>query len=121
LFPNEGAYSGNITAFTRAGAPTISGFVHTDFGGDIQLLTPGGGVTLGSEGLAAGADSGLVAQGDGNIQIYSKDSILLGLWRIMTKFGGNILAWSAGRAASTSSATRSAPSRVSKTLFELMA
>ncbi|HEY4317902.1 MAG TPA: filamentous hemagglutinin family protein, partial [Herbaspirillum sp.] len=103
LFPDEGAYQGNITAFTAGtgGAPgsvtykVVSGFVHTDFGGDIQLLAPGGGVTIGSEGITPGADSGLITQGQGNIQIYSKDSLLLGLSRIMTTFGGDILAWSA--------------------------
>ncbi len=101
LFPNEEAYNGNITIFSASsGTPGAanfqinSGYVHTDFGGDIQLLAPGGGVTIGSEGLAPGADSGLITQGNGNIQIYSQDSILLGLSRIMTTFGGDILAWS---------------------------
>ncbi len=101
LFPNEEAYNGNITIFSASsGTPGAanfhinSGYVHTDFGGDIQLLAPGGGVTIGSEGLAPGADSGLITQGNGNIQIYSQDSILLGLSRIMTTFSGDILAWS---------------------------
>ncbi len=58
--------------------------MHTDFGGDIQLLAPGGGVTVGSEGLAPGADSGLITQGAGDIDIYADDSVQLGLSRIMT-------------------------------------
>jgi hypothetical protein len=37
----------------------------------------------------------LVTQGSGNIQIYSQGSVLLGLSRIMTTFGGNIIAWTA--------------------------
>ncbi|MFN5487655.1 MAG: filamentous hemagglutinin family protein [Bradyrhizobium sp.] len=102
LFPNPSAYRGDITMFTAAsGTPGAanykiqSGFVHTDFGGDIQFLTPGGGVTIGTEGLVPGADAGLITQGAGNIQIYSQNSVLMGLSRIMTTFGGNIVIWSA--------------------------
>ncbi|WP_342710701.1 filamentous hemagglutinin family protein [Bradyrhizobium sp. B124] len=102
LFPNDAAYRGDITIFTAtAGTPgkpnyaIQSGFVHTDFGGDIQFLTPGGGVTIGTEGLLPGADAGLITQGAGNIQIYSQNSVLMGLSRIMTTFGGNIVIWAA--------------------------
>ncbi|MDE1172151.1 MAG: filamentous hemagglutinin family protein [Parvibaculaceae bacterium] len=100
LFPNQDAYQGDITMFSAssgsgANATINSGYVHTDFGGDIQFLAPGGGVTVGTEGLAPGADAGLITQGEGNIQIYSQNSLLLGLSRIMTTFGGDILAWSA--------------------------
>ncbi|MDH2379981.1 filamentous haemagglutinin family protein [Bradyrhizobium sp. CER78] len=102
LFPNPSAYRGDITMITAAtgtpGKPNYaiqSGFVHTDFGGDIQFLTPGGGVTIGTEGLLPGADAGLITQGAGNIQIYSQSSVLMGLSRIMTTFGGNIVIWSA--------------------------
>ncbi|AXK79310.1 filamentous hemagglutinin N-terminal domain-containing protein [Pseudolabrys taiwanensis] len=97
LFP-AGNYAGDITMFSAKAAysTTInSGFVHTDFGGDIQFLTPGGKVVVGTEGLAPGADAGLITQGQGEIQVYSKDSVLLGLSRIMTTFGGDILIWSA--------------------------
>jgi hypothetical protein len=103
LFPAPtGSYDGDITMFSAgSGIPggvnfkITSASVHTDFGGDIQFLAPGGQVVVGTEGLAPGADAGLITQGSGNIQIYSQDSILLGLSRIMTTFGGNILAWSA--------------------------
>ncbi|MHC2437089.1 filamentous haemagglutinin family protein [Bradyrhizobium sp. USDA 4451] len=102
LFPNPSAYRGDIRMFTAAtgtpGAPNYaiqSGFVHTDFGGDVQFLTPGGGVTIGTEGLLPGSDAGLITQGAGNIQIYSQNSVLMGLSRIMTTFGGNIVIWSA--------------------------
>lgn len=100
LFPHQSAYHGDITIFTAASGAGVnyairSGFVHTDFGGDIQFLTPGGGVTIGTEGLLPGADAGLITQGAGNIQIYSQSSVLMGLSRIMTTFGGNIVIWSA--------------------------
>ncbi len=102
LFPDQSAYHGGIIMFTtQNGAPgtpgstTSSGYVHTDHGGSIQLLAPGGEVQIGSEGVVPGANSGLITQGAGDIQIYADDSVLLGLSRIMTTFGGNILVWSA--------------------------
>jgi filamentous hemagglutinin family protein len=103
LFPaGDAAYKGDITLFTAtSGTPGAANFrinssyAHTDFGGNIQLLAPGGQVVLGTEGLAPEADAGLITQGEGDIQIYSQNSVLLGLSRIMTTFGGNILVWSA--------------------------
>ncbi|MDY0241490.1 MAG: filamentous hemagglutinin N-terminal domain-containing protein, partial [Rhodospirillaceae bacterium] len=67
------------------------GSVRTLFGGDIQMLTPGGRQVIGVEGVVPGAAAGLVTQGAGNIQLYSKGDILLGLSRIMTTYGGGIL------------------------------
>ena len=69
--------------------------IRTDFGGGIQTLTPGGKLIVGVEGQVPPVTSGLLTQGSGDIQIYSKDSVLLGLSRIMTTFGGGILVWSA--------------------------
>ncbi len=94
LFPqtdvagNPITYQGDITLFGGAG-------VHTDFGGNIQMLTPGGGQLFGIEGVAPPATAGVITQGAGDIQLYSLDSILLGQSRIMTTFGGSIMAWSA--------------------------
>ncbi|MGE8150376.1 filamentous hemagglutinin family protein [Pseudomonas vancouverensis] len=94
LFPttdvagNTIRYDGDITLFGGAGVKTL-------FGGDIQMLTPGGGQVFGVEGAAPPSTAGIVTQGVGNIQLYSEGSILLGQSRIMTTFGGGILAWSA--------------------------
>ncbi|WP_434657989.1 filamentous hemagglutinin family protein [Pseudomonas sp. R3-56] len=94
LFPtkdvagNAITYKGDITLFGGAG-------VHTDFGGSIQMLTPGGGQTFGIEGNAPPSTAGVITQGEGDIQLYAKNSILLGQSRIMTTFGGSILGWSA--------------------------
>lgn len=94
LFPDKDAQGrpiqrdGTITMFGPSG-------IRTDFGGAIQTLTPGGKLIVGVEGQAPPATSGLLTQGAGDIQIYSKDSVLLGLSRIMTTFGGGILVWSA--------------------------
>lgn len=78
---------GNYTAFGASG-------IQTQFGGDIQMLVPAGSITVGTQGTAPPASSGLITQGEGDISLYSKDSILLGLSRIMTTFGGSILGWS---------------------------
>ncbi|MBB5045898.1 filamentous hemagglutinin family protein [Rhodopseudomonas rhenobacensis] len=94
LFPDQDA---NGQAVVRAGDITMYGAsgVRTQKGGDIQTLTPGGRTIIGIEGQVPPASAGLVTQGQGNIQLYSKGSILLGLSRIMTTFGGNIIGWSA--------------------------
>lgn len=69
--------------------------IHTDFGGPVRVLTPGGQTLVGVDGgFMPDAGSGILTQGSGDIQIYSRDSILLGQSRIFTTFGGHILAWS---------------------------
>ncbi|WP_291734198.1 filamentous haemagglutinin family protein [Bradyrhizobium sp.] len=94
LFPDRDpsgapiAYQGDITMFGGAGVRTLEG-------GNIQLLAPGGRILLGVEGVVPPASAGLITQGKGDIETYSKGSLLLGLSRIMTTFGGDILAWSA--------------------------
>ncbi|RQO63792.1 filamentous hemagglutinin [Variovorax sp. KBW07] len=69
--------------------------VHTDFGGGIQVLAPGGGLTVGANGVLPPPSTGLLTQGKGDIEIYTRDSVLLGLSRIFTTFGGGIVIWSA--------------------------
>ncbi|MDI2595413.1 filamentous hemagglutinin family protein [Pseudomonas sp. 681] len=80
-------YDGDITLYGGAGIKTL-------FGGDIQMLTPGGGQVFGIEGAAPPSTAGIITQGAGNIALYSQGSILLGQSRIMTTFGGSILGWS---------------------------
>ncbi|RIX85270.1 filamentous haemagglutinin family protein [Acidovorax cavernicola] len=100
LFPMRTALEGDITMFGGSG-------VRTQFGGDIDMLAPGGGIILGVQGAVPPATSGVLTQGQGNIRFFSEGSLLLGLSRIMTTFGGDILAWSekgdinAGRGAKT--------------------
>ena len=92
LFPDKDVagnpltYKGDITMFGGAG-------VHTNFGGAIQMLTPGGSQTFGIEGAAPPSTAGVITQGAGDIQLYSLGSILLGQSRIMTTFGGSIMGW----------------------------
>ncbi|MFX5777131.1 filamentous hemagglutinin family protein, partial [Acinetobacter baumannii] len=49
---------------------------------------------IGVQGVVPPASAGLVTQGQGDIRLFSQDSVLLGLSRVMTTFGGDILAWS---------------------------
>lgn len=92
LFPDKDVagnpitYKGDITMFGGSG-------VHTNFGGSIQMLTPGGRQTFGIEGAAPPSTAGVITQGSGDIQLYSLGSILLGQSRIMTTFGGSIMGW----------------------------
>jgi filamentous hemagglutinin family protein len=107
LFPTKDAqgnpitYTGDLTMYSGfngldgSGKPLLADSgIRTDFGGDIQILNPGGQTLLGVEGIAPGPNAGLLTQGVGDIEIYSQGSILLGESRILTTFGGDILAWS---------------------------
>jgi filamentous hemagglutinin family protein len=86
LFP--ASYTGDITLFGASG-------IHTDFGGAIQTLTPGGQTLIGVEGTTPPGSAGFITQGSGDIDIYSQANVLLGESRVLTTFGGNILIWSA--------------------------
>ncbi len=86
LFP--ASYTGDITLFGASG-------IHTDFGGAIQTLTPGGQTIIGVEGTTPPGSAGFITQGSGDIDIYSQQNVLLGESRVLTTFGGNILIWSA--------------------------
>jgi hypothetical protein len=83
LFPTEDAqgrpitYAGSVTMFSALNGayfnfgnrqPFITDAgIHTDFGGDIQILKPGGQTIIGVEGVSPGAGAGLITQGSGNI------------------------------------------------------
>ncbi|MES5482985.1 filamentous hemagglutinin family protein [Bradyrhizobium sp. INPA03-11B] len=107
LFPDQDAsgnpvpYSGNITLFSGVAKKSdgttylADAGIQTQFGGDIQILNPGGQMIIGVEGVTPGPGAGLITQGQGDIDVYSLGSVLLGQSRIMTTFGGNIIAWSA--------------------------
>lgn len=118
LFPNSrsavatGAspYSGDLSLeFSR---------IYTLSGGDINLLVPGGSIDVGlanpppsvlvSVGNRPASQLGIVAEGPGNVNIYSKSDVNVNSSRIFTLGGGNILIWSdegnidAGKGAKTS-------------------
>ena len=94
LFPDQDAQG---KAIERGGSITLFGGsgVRTDFGGGIDMLAPGGQIVVGVQGEVPPASAGVMTQGNGDIRLFSRGSILLGLSRIMTTYGGGILAWSA--------------------------
>ncbi|MDV9043776.1 filamentous haemagglutinin family protein [Stenotrophomonas sp. RAC2] len=93
LMPDKDATGATIQ---RAGDIVMYGGsgVRTEAGGNIELMAPGGQIVIGVQGVVPPASAGLVTQGQGDIRLFSQDSVLLGLSRVMTTFGGDILAWS---------------------------
>lgn len=95
--------SGDIIMYRGSG-------VRTNFGGDIEMMAPGGQIVVGVQNVMTDEDqktAGVMTQGSGDIRIFSEQSLLLGLSRVMTTYGGSILGWSeegdinAGRGANT--------------------
>lgn len=95
-----GIYSGSINLTSKE--------IKTESGGDIDILDPGGQLTVGVE--LAGAqpvDQGILTDDGGNISIYTEGSVIVGTSRIFTLLGGNEIIWSttgniaAGEAAKT--------------------
>ena len=82
------SYSGGITMYGASG-------VHTNYGGAIETLTPGGNTIVGVEGATPPASAGILTQGTGDIDMYALESVELGESRVLTTFGGNIVIWSA--------------------------
>jgi hypothetical protein len=119
LFPGSrtaAAASGSTAAPYRGDLSLILSRIYTLSGGDISLLTPGGLLNVGlanpPAGLAGGDRSadqlGIVAQGPGDVDIYTRGDVLVNSSRIFTLGGGNVLIWSdegnidAGRGAKSS-------------------
>jgi filamentous hemagglutinin len=116
LFPNSTTASGANAATTVYPGSLSLYFsrIYTIDGGDIALLTPGGGVNAGlstppaSFGITKSpSELGIVAQGAGNINSVSYGNFLVNQSRVFAADGGNILVWStdgnvdAGRGAKT--------------------
>ncbi len=104
LFPTAGAgsltmESGTERFFLNPAAGGVSRLydsgIHTEFGGNIDIVAPGGAVTIGANAIQPGPGTGVMTEGAGDIGIYALDSIELGLSRVFTTFGGNIVMWSA--------------------------
>ena len=75
--------------------------IYTLDGGDISLLVPGGEIDVGLAVAPAGSvkqpfQLGIVAEGAGNVNIYTQGDVNVNSSRIFTLGGGNILIWSNG-------------------------
>jgi filamentous hemagglutinin len=88
----SGSYAGDLTLdFSR---------IYTLSGGNIDLVVPGGLVNVGLANPPAKLNTkspsqlGIVAEGLGNVDIYTKGDVNVNASRIFTLGGGNILIWS---------------------------
>jgi hypothetical protein len=115
LFPGSRTGSANSVPGSYAGDLTLTfSRIYTLSGGNINLLVPGGSIDVGlanpPSSLAstrAPSQLGIVAEGPGNVNIYTKGDVNVNASRVFTLGGGNILIWSdegnidAGRGAKT--------------------
>ncbi|MDB6076529.1 MAG: hypothetical protein JWO82_276, partial [Akkermansiaceae bacterium] len=105
LFGSEGTWQGNLLARSRD--------IRTTNGGDISILTPGGGVQLASTVIGNPlSPPGIITGGGGNISIFANNNIDIGIGRIFTLRGGNEIIWSTKgdiAAGSSSKTVQSAP------------
>ena len=98
LFPGQD-WKGDVTIG--------NGLFRTMAGGDIEVLTPGGGLQVAALGTDAGAGYGLVTLGYGDINIFARNNVVVNRSRILTFGGGDETIWStlgdidAGRGAKT--------------------
>ncbi len=99
LFP--GSRTGSAGAGTYAGDLTLDfSKIYTLSGGDINLIVPGGMINVGLANppanfvTRAASTLGIVAEGSGNVDIYSQGDVNVNSSRIFTLGGGNILIWS---------------------------
>ncbi|WP_454620626.1 filamentous haemagglutinin family protein [Bradyrhizobium cenepequi] len=76
-------------------------------GGAIDIFTPGGGLQVAALGTVAPPGAGLITLGNGDINIFARDSVTVNRSRILTFAGGDEVIWStlgdidAGRGAKT--------------------
>jgi hypothetical protein len=86
LFPGA-SWQGDITLTSRE--------IKTENGGSISLLAPGGQINVGlAASGAAPVDQGIITVDGGDISIFSKDSVNVGISRIFTLHGGDEIIWS---------------------------
>ena len=86
-FFNDSTSSGSVTTWSRD--------IRTKNGGNIGIFAPGGGLTLAStkaEGLQT--TPGIVTEHGGGINIFTQDNVDIGIGRIFTLRGGDIMIWS---------------------------
>jgi filamentous hemagglutinin len=89
---NPDPYSGSLNL--------ISSGIYTDSGGNISILVPTGEIDVGLAFTPVGVTQkpasqlGIVAEGTGNVDIYSTGDVNVNASRIFTLGGGNILIWS---------------------------
>jgi filamentous hemagglutinin family protein len=101
LFPASLGYTNNASGGGSNGAAVLaptgnlnlaSSILETQKGGDINIVGPGGSITVGHTSLDTlnPSQEGILTLGGGTIRAYTDSSILLNQSRIMTLQGGDI-------------------------------
>ncbi|MBB5048281.1 filamentous hemagglutinin family protein [Rhodopseudomonas rhenobacensis] len=85
LFPGD-AWKGDVQSGNA--------LIRTGFGGDIRVMTPGGGLQVAALNQAVDAGYGLVTLGYGRIEIFADQDVVVNRSRILTFTGGDIIIWS---------------------------
>ena len=70
--------------------------IKTESGGNIDILVPGGLLTVGIETGGISANEGILTDDGGNISIFANGNVNVGTSRIFTLHGGNEIIWSSG-------------------------
>jgi hypothetical protein len=69
--------------------------IRTKSGGGINMMAPGGGISLAPFAISSSTTPpGIVTESGGGINIFTKESVSLGIGRIFTLRGGDIMIWS---------------------------
>lgn len=118
--PNAGTYTDGYAAISKLLPATHTGSIQTQTrsirtksGGDISILAPGGGLQLASSTIDSTlAPPGIITESGGSISIFTNNSVDIGVARIFTLRGGDIMIWSSTgdiAAGSSSKTVQSAP------------
>jgi filamentous hemagglutinin family protein len=105
LFPARFGYTDDASGGANGTAVTIptgrlniaASVLETQMGGDINIIGPGGGITVGhaSRDLLNPSQEGILTLAGGTIRAFTDGSILLNQSRVMTQQGGDIDLFSA--------------------------
>jgi hypothetical protein len=105
LFPEEMDWDGKILTQGRD--------IRTKMGGDINILIPGGGLEMADTTLGNPlAPPGIITEAGGKVSLFADKSVDIGIGRIFTLQGGDIVIWSSKgniAAGSSSRTIQSAP------------
>jgi len=100
LFPNSRSTSATNPSPYQGDLSLTFSRIYTTNGGGISILVPGGELDVGlanppaSVAAKLASDLGIVAQGAGDVNIYTLGDVNVNSSRIFTLGGGNILIWS---------------------------
>ncbi|UPJ52707.1 filamentous hemagglutinin family protein [Bradyrhizobium sp. 200] len=113
--PRNGGYNRGYTAIQtlfpgndwKGDVAIGNALFRTMAGGNVEVLTPGGGLQVAALGKNAPSGYGLVTLGYGDINIFARNNVVVNRSRILTFGGGDEIIWStvgdidAGRGAKT--------------------